>query len=150
MFFIYWQEERLSAIFFQSGLFLLLLILSFVDLKEQIVPNVAHFLLAFLIVLDYQGLIFHLQGGLVLFLPLFCLACFAHEGIGGGDVKLLGSLGFVLGWQAILLIFSYAIFLSLPVALYLKYWKGKEGLPFVPFIAVATGLYFYLPTSFGY
>lgn len=139
-----------TVMVFQFLLVFLLVILAYIDFKIQIVPNQAHLWLLSLVFLNYQGIQVHLLGSLILFVPLFIFSLLTAEGMGGGDIKLFGSLGFVLGWKAILLVFSYAIFLAMPVALYLKCCRGKDGVPLVPFITIATCLFLYVPMGCNY
>ncbi|SER86095.1 leader peptidase (prepilin peptidase) / N-methyltransferase [Isobaculum melis] len=127
---------------FQFLLIGLLAVLAYIDIKIQLVPNQVHLWLMCLVLLNYQGIQTHIKGGLLIFVPLFILSWVTAEGMGGGDVKLFGSLGFVLGWKAILLIFSYAVFCSLPIAMYMKFYKGRDGVPFVPFITIGSCLFF--------
>ena len=77
------------------------------------------------------------------------------EGIGGGDIKLLGWLGAVLGFQAIPYIVIASSFFGLFGGLFfaIKSGKGlKTALPFGPFISAAAVMYmfFYFDISIDF
>jgi len=117
---------------------LLLLVLSFIDIKKREVPHLG-VLALFLYALFFQD---------VSLMSLFwCAYCFiglglvyvvTRGGIGGGDIKLLSSLAFCLGSSFPI----YLGFLSVVsgigfLAGYVYYRKLKISLPLVPIIFVA-------------
>ncbi|MFN8791040.1 MAG: prepilin peptidase [Bdellovibrionales bacterium] len=68
------------------------------------------------------------------------------EGLGGGDIKLLGWIGALLGWKAVpFVITSSAIFGSIVgIALALRSREGlKTAIPFGPYLALAALLYLF-------
>ena len=69
---------------------------------------------------------------------------FRKDAMGDGDVKLMAMIGCFLGWEKIILVFFTAPFLALPLALFSKYIQKKEAIPYGPFLAVASGFYFFL------
>ncbi|QUH26668.1 prepilin peptidase [Serpentinicella alkaliphila] len=69
------------------------------------------------------------------------IAILSNGGMGGGDIKLMGALGFWLGWKLTLLmmLLSFLIGGVLSILLITFKKKGrKEAIPFGPFIAIAT------------
>ncbi len=92
-------------------------------------------------------------GGLKL-LAILALLLLRKEGMGGGDVKLLGAMGAFAGWKAVLITMVVASFLGsiggVGSILYkkLRYKKGYEPLshmiPFGPYLCVGFLLVFYL------
>ena len=78
-----------------------------------------------------QALIDRLFGGLAGFLSLASIA-FAYkilrkrDGMGGGDPKLLGAIGFWLGWQQLPFVVLLAASASL-IAVLLLYFRTKES-----------------------
>jgi prepilin signal peptidase PulO-like enzyme (type II secretory pathway) len=69
---------------------------------------------------------------------------YRKETVGGGDIKLFGALGFVLGGYGIIIVFVMATILAalhfLTLILRRKVKKG-DYLPMVPYIAIATTVY---------
>ncbi|WP_429877043.1 prepilin peptidase [Fictibacillus sp. NRS-1165] len=79
---------------------------------------------------------------------LFFIAVASKGGMGGGDVKLMGVLGIVLGWKATLLAFILATLFGavLGVAgLALKLIKRGQRIPFGPYIVLATFVSYFFP-----
>lgn len=76
-------------------------------------------------------------------LPLLVLGCLRPGSIGGGDVKLMGAAGLLLGRELIITAFVIGIF---PAGLYslgllLSGKAGrKDGIPFGPFLCLGLGL----------
>lgn len=80
-----------------------------------------------------------LSGG-IFFLVLLMLARVLKNGLGLGDVKLLGVTAMVAGWTYAVVIFGLALVLSLVFGIWLLVVKGKSvktEVPFVPFLALA-------------
>ncbi|MDP3921569.1 MAG: prepilin peptidase [Candidatus Omnitrophota bacterium] len=69
---------------------------------------------------------------------------FKKESMGGGDIKLLAMIGAFLGWQGALLVFFLSPIAALPLALYERYVRKEETIPFGPFLALAgAGMYLF-------
>ncbi len=75
-----------------------------------------------------------------------------QEGIGGGDIKLLGMIGAFLGWKSILWILMLSSFLGSLIGIFLMLFKRlgfKSEIPFGPFLSIAAVLQlFYGPQIF--
>mgnify|MGYP000278570431 CR=1 FL=1 len=80
---------------------------------------------------------FLIGGGILLVTGMIGNILFKKESMGGGDIKLLAMLGAFLGVKKIILVFLIAPIMALPLALYAKYYKRHETIPFGPFIAMA-------------
>ncbi len=64
---------------------------------------------------------------------------FKKEAMGGGDIKLMGGVGALLGWEGVITTIIFASFLGLVYALFLIIFKGKKGgdaIPFGPFLSL--------------
>lgn len=132
----------------------LLIVVTFIDLDHQIIPDV----------LSYPGIVVGLAGsylvpwlsfrnavigvllgGGILYLIAVGYQLIAkREGMGGGDIKLLGMLGAFLGWKAIFPIILIASLLGTAVGVPWMLLRRKEAtvaIPFGPFLAAA-GLVF--------
>lgn len=67
---------------------------------------------------------------------------FRKEAMGGGDVKLLAMAGAFLGIEKTVLVFMLAPFIALPYALFCRFIRKKETIPYGPFLAVMAVLFF--------
>lgn len=83
---------------------------------------------------DWWGLL----GGLAIGLAVGA-ALFAVGGMGGGDAKLLGGLGAVLGPRAFLVVMVYIAVLGGVLALAVAIVRGRRGIEFVYGPAIALG-----------
>lgn len=64
---------------------------------------------------------------------------FKKDAMGGGDVKLMGGVGALIGWSGVITTVVFASFFGLIYALVLMIWKGKKGgdaIPFGPFLSL--------------
>jgi len=126
-----------------------LLVITFIDIDHQIIPDVISlpgipifFLASFgLSQINYlDSLIGILAGGGSLFLVAWTYSLITKkEGMGGGDIKLLAMIGAAIGWKGVL----FTIFVASAVGtlsgllVMLKSRKGmKLAIPFGPFLAI--------------
>ncbi|MBR4591694.1 MAG: prepilin peptidase [Elusimicrobiaceae bacterium] len=75
----------------------------------------------------------------VLALALIGTWLFKKEAMGGGDVKLMGGVGALIGWQGVITTIVFASFLGLVYAIFLMIFKGKkrgDAIPFGPFLSL--------------
>jgi leader peptidase (prepilin peptidase)/N-methyltransferase len=133
----------------------LLIIVSVSDLYYRIVPDIV--LLVFLpillglrlaspVILWYDGIIGAVIGFSFMYLmALYGKHRFQVEALGGGDIKLYGLIGLVLGYN---LIFISVLFAGLLGLLFYGVFRPKDRyIPFVPFIAIGSIVaYFIGPT----
>ena len=80
-------------------------------------------------------------GGTFLIVALLSMLILKKEGMGGGDVKLMGMIGLFLGWKLTalsILLSIYAGGLIGGLLLLLKIKKRGDAIPYGPFIAVGT------------
>jgi len=84
-----------------------------------------------------------LGGGAVLFvIGWFGKLVFRKESMGGGDIKLLAMVGSFIGLTNVGLVFLLAPFPALPFALWQRFVKKEETIPFGPFLALVGALFF--------
>jgi leader peptidase (prepilin peptidase)/N-methyltransferase len=133
-----------------------LLVITFIDLDHQIIPDVISlpgvvigFLCSFAIPwLSWSDSLLGilLGGGLLLGIAWLYEVLTKREGMGGGDVKLLGMIGAFLGWKAIFPIIFFAslggTLIGVPLML-LKKQGSRLALPFGPFLALAAVVYLF-------
>ena len=152
-----YNKYGLSVDFFIYSVFVsALVVISFIDLEHQIIPDVislpaipAGFLASFVLMSPgYLGSLVGilLGGGTLLALAVGYGWITGREGLGGGDIKLLAMLGAFLGWQAVIFIlfaasFSGAIIGVATIALSKK--GARTPIPFGPFLAASAVLYIF-------
>ena len=146
-----WWQYGLSWLLVSHLLFACaLVVLFFIDLHHQILPNVitlpgivVGFLLSFINPPGWgSSLIGILLGGLI---PYAIAELYARvrreEGLGMGDVKMLAMIGAFLGWRLMILTLVLASFMGSVVGLSLiavRRGDMKSALPFGTFLTIAT------------
>ena len=128
-----------------------LIIVAFIDLNEQIVPDVISlpgivigFIISFLVpyisfINSALGVV--IGGGIILIIGLAGSVIFKKEAMGGGDVKLAAMIGAFLGWRYIIISLFLGFFLGAlaGIILILSKIKSREDVvPFGPFIVLGS------------
>ena len=140
-----------------TAVFLILLLITLIDMRLQIIPDELSAALAILgigLVLaggapfDWPG---HFGAGLGAALFFAALIAITRgKGMGWGDVKLAFVLGLVFGWPDTLLLvmLAFVIGAAVGVALIIARSKNlKSALPFGPFLALAALIVFFFGQS---
>ncbi|MDW7683202.1 MAG: prepilin peptidase [Bacillota bacterium] len=135
-----WPAFLLQAFFYG-----VLLVIFFIDLEMQIIPNkLVLLLLVYTVLVQLVSPVtpwrdallgFLLGGGL-----FFFLAVVSGGGMGGGDIKLVAVLGLWFGWAQLLLLMFLAFLgggVIGGVLLVLGRKKRKDGIAFGPFLVLA-------------
>jgi leader peptidase (prepilin peptidase) / N-methyltransferase len=102
--------------------------------------------LALQVIFEPRGWVDAAVGSLLGFLFLLMLAILSKGGIGGGDIKLMGVLGLVLGFQGAYLTLMVASIVGVLVAivgLVTKKYNRKTAIPFGPYLAIGAVVTFY-------
>ena len=136
---------------FYIGLTSLLLIIAGIDYDHQVIPD------PFVMLGLGGGLLYHFIGsimshglggivhgfiGLVIgggFLLL--IAVLSKGGMGGGDIKLMGMLGFWLGWKLTIIALFFSFLFGGLISIFLlacKIKNKKDMIPFGPFLCLGT------------
>lgn len=151
------------SFFVYSFVTFMLIICMFADIKAQIIPNEVNFV-GFLVGLCYayynmcidamQGLnclAGMLTGGLIfLLIAGFAIVVYKKEGMGGGDVKLMGMLGLFFGFANIIQIFILSFLIGAIISITLlatKIKKWDEYIAFGPFIVAAAYITMFVPAG---
>lgn len=144
--FIYWWyglSVNFAVVAFYACLFIVLL---GIDLEHHLILNrVVYPAWVVVLILDIflpqPGIVYGLIGSVVGFVILLIPALVYPEGMGWGDVKMAALIGLVTGFPLVFV----ALFLSIVmgglvggVLLLFKLRKRKEGIPFAPYLSVAT------------
>lgn len=132
-----------------------LIVVTFIDIDHQIIPDVISLpgipiglgLSVFLPQLRFvDALLGVLIGGGSLYLVAWLYATLKGiDGMGGGDIKLLGMIGAFIGWQGVL----FTIFIAsvsgtaagIAQMAAKRHLDGKLRIPFGPFLAIGTMVY---------
>jgi len=129
----------------------ILLVAAFIDLEHRIIPN-GLVLFGSIIALIFDILQLHVHwldgllgmlfgGGILLLIALLSLILLKKEGMGGGDIKLMGMIGLFLGWRLTLLSLVLSIYIGGimgGIALLIRWKKAGDSIPYGPFIALGT------------
>ena len=136
-----------------------LIVITFIDLDFQIIPDritlpgiplgliVGSFILPdpFLraTALGYKASLIGAASGFAFFymVAFLSLAILKKEGMGGGDIKLMGMVGAFLGWKAVLLTTFLGSLLGAIIGVILMVFRGRDKgslIPFGPFLAIGT------------
>lgn len=135
---------------FYSIIFSILIIIFFIDLYHQIIPNGLNILILVLGII-YKFLQFILYNkpldlinsllGLIIASGVFLLIIIISKGgMGGGDMKLIGVLGFIIGLKRIVLTIFLSFIIGAIISIFLLLFKikgRKDPIPFGPFICLA-------------
>ena len=129
----------------------ILIIVTFIDIRQQIIPNQMIIIglisgMLFSLINITTGFLDALLGlilgsGSLLMIALISLLIFKKQGMGGGDIKLLGVIGLFLGWKLTLLTLLFSIYIGgifSALLLLFKLKKKGEYIPFGPFISLAS------------
>jgi len=132
-----------------------LIIIAFIDLNEQIVPDIISLpgiaiglILSFFVpyisfINSFLGVV--VGGGIIFIIGLAGSVIFKKEAMGGGDVKLAAMIGAFLGWKYTIISLFLGFFLGALVGIFLilSKIKSKEDMvPFGPFIALGSFITF--------
>ncbi len=128
-----------------------LIIIAFIDLNQQIVPDVISlpgivicFIISFFVpyisfINSAWGVL--VGGGIILVIGLTGTVIFKKEAMGGGDVKLAAMIGTFLGWRYIIISLFLGFFLGAIAGIILIMSKNKsreDVVPFGPFIVLGS------------
>jgi leader peptidase (prepilin peptidase)/N-methyltransferase len=128
-----------------------LIIIAFIDLQEQIIPDVISLpgivvglILSFIV--PYISFINSalgalVGGGIILIIAWVGSIIFKKEAMGGGDVKLTAMIGAFLGWRYTIISLFLGFFLGALTGIILimtKIKKREDAIPFGPFIVLGS------------
>ena len=127
-----------------------LIALAVIDLKHQLILNKIVYPVALVaMILNFfvpdlyslHNFLFGLLGGAVGFLILFLPALIYSKGMGWGDVKMAGMIGLMVGFPNVIVAVFGGILLGGLMAIILLATRKKtrkEGIPFGPYLSLAT------------
>lgn len=137
-------------LFFYFMLIAALLVVIFIDLHHQIIPDVISlpgiiigFAGSFVnpsVSWQQAGLGICFGGGLLYAIAFGYYLLTKRDGMGGGDIKLLAMIGAFLGWQSLLYVVFASSFTGSIVGIGTMIKKGRDSrtrIPFGPFLALS-------------
>ena len=154
--------KGLSVEFFVYSFLVCILIISFItDIKACIIPNETNFI-GFIVGISYAFIttLFDFEKGLslvaggitgfLIFLAIlgFSLLVFKKEGMGGGDIKLMGVIGLFLGFFNTIQVFILSFLIGAVISILLLLFRIKKRddyIPFGPFIVMAAYFTMFVP-----
>jgi len=129
----------------------LLIVGSVIDLDYKIIPNrIPLIIFAIAIVSSLTGIhisIIDLVIGLAVgfgflfLLSLGSIIILKKDGMGGGDIKLMGAVGALIGWELVLLalmLSAYIAIIFLIPLITLKLLKANDSIPYGPFLSLGS------------
>ncbi|MCX7988204.1 MAG: A24 family peptidase, partial [Thermodesulfovibrio sp.] len=129
-------------LFFLSSL----IVISFIDLEFQIIPDVISISLILLGLLvsflphSVDNLVTNIKESILGILVgggiLLIIAIISKGGMGGGDIKLNAGVGALLGWQASVLTIFIGSLIGAIIGLIILKRTGSRKIPFGPFLAL--------------
>ncbi|MES3038935.1 MAG: prepilin peptidase [Bdellovibrionota bacterium] len=145
-----WSWITLEYLIFVFGL----VICTFIDLEFMIIPDI--FSLSGIVIglagaainperSFWEAVIGILIGGGFLWLIAYLYFLLTkREGLGGGDIKLLGWIGAVLGWKAVPFVITSSAFVGSMVGIAIMLIRRKDmqtAIPFGPYLALGSVCY---------
>ena len=147
---LFWKFGLTLKFLFSFLFACVLIIITFIDLEHQIIPDVLTlpgipvFFLAAVFAMGVsplEAVLGVLIGGGILYAIAFGYELITkREGMGGGDIKLLAMLGAFFGWKSLFFILLVSSFLGAIVGISVMLIKGKDmkyAVPFGPFLSLA-------------
>ena len=133
-----------------------LIVITFIDLDHQIIPDILtlpgiplFFLAAiFLVKVPWPEALWGLfiGGGILLAIAFVYEFIAKREGMGGGDIKLLAMIGGFFGWKSLIFILLVSSFTGAVIgitAMIIKKKDMKYAVPFGPFLSAAAVAYIF-------
>lgn len=147
--FLYYSFGLGIDYFYYSIIISILMVIFFIDMDHQIIPNklilivflldIAYKIIRYFLLNESINILNYLSGlaiGAILFILIFI---FSKGGIGGGDIKLIGVLGFILGMPLIFLNMFLSFVLGGIISIFLliiKIKSRKDPIAFGPFLVI--------------
>lgn len=125
-------------IIFKKLLFILILIYAGIyDYKKRIIPDKVHVAILVSALISSFNPIQSTLGLLILPIPFIVPIYFNENSIGGGDIKLVASIGFFLGLTKGIVAMIIALSLSTIISVVFKR-HSRELIPLGPYLAIGS------------
>ncbi|MBI5233860.1 MAG: prepilin peptidase [Deltaproteobacteria bacterium] len=160
--FLYAKFGLSIALFINLVFVLALIVITFIDLRLQIIPDVisipgiiSGFLFSFFtrtpgVAGSLLGII--IGGGILLVIAFLYFKLCSREGMGGGDIKLLAMIGAFVGWKGVLFVLFTASLTGAFIGSLFLFFSGSgrdNPIPFGPFLAIGALIYVFAGEFLG-
>ena len=126
-------------LFLKNAIFALTLIYTgYYDQKTRTIPNIVHLLIIICSFLFDFNFIQSVLGFFILPIPFVIPIFYDEKSIGGGDIKLVGAIGFFLGITKGTIAIIIGLILSLIVAIFIFKKSKRDFVPLGPYLAVGS------------
>ena len=127
---------------------LILLIISYIDIKKKIIPDSILIIGVLITILNFilNGSKFSMNNiaGFIFGFILFLIIALLTDAMGGGDIKLMALLGLNFGLKGTIFIMFFSFVIGALISLVLigfKIKKKTDNIAFAPFISLSTFIY---------
>ena len=141
--------------FFLYLTFLLLLVMSAIDIKYKAIKDNINFTTLFFAIISSNSIWDNFQNALVMAggitLLRFAMSSILNkEAMGEADIIIIATLGALLGVNGALAALFIGSIIALPFALFMQYFKNDEELPFIPFLAIGAFVEYLYEVGLGF
>lgn len=149
---LFWQNGFSLMSVLQALVASMLLAISVIDARTmEIAPQLNFVILGLgigIAILDREFLVEHIIGLFAISVPLIMVFVFTNgQGLGGGDVKLMGTCGLVLGWHLVWLAFVIGCLIGSVVhVIKMKFFDADRLLALGPYLSLGV----YISMLWGY
>ena len=157
---IYYYFDISIETFLLMMFFSIVIILTFIDIDVQLLPNnlliVSIFpIIAFILINQTNSYLNHISGAVLLALLFLLIGyigklVYKVDSMGMGDVKYAAVIGLLLGWEigilALVIAFFSAAVIIVIIAMYKKLSR-KQRMPFGPFLSIGCFIAFFWGTD---
>lgn len=140
--FLFLKKEDLFLTLKYGIFFSILLLISYVDFKSKIIPNIPLLLIGILGIslnlfyFDYNYTFSTVFGFIVFAIILTITHIFSKGSIGTGDVKLISLSAFVFGLSQIMSILIITFLISASIGIFLILFRKKDSKSLIPFAPI--------------
>ncbi|WP_312907899.1 A24 family peptidase [Tissierella praeacuta] len=123
----------------KNSIFILtLLYAGYYDYKDRIIPDKVHLLIIISSFFANFNLLSSILG--LFILPIFFIVpvFYKEDSIGGGDIKIVGAIGFFLGFGRGIIAIIAALFIAIIFNLWVLKRDRFESFPLAPYIAIGS------------
>lgn len=101
-----------------------------------------------LFIYDIKTVLVSLLWGILSFVMMYLLKLFGDflfkkESLGGGDIKLMFIVGFIIGFDMSIITLFLSAFLALPISIFILHSKKDHAIPYGPFLALAAMIIYF-------
>ena len=124
---------------FKNLMFVLTLIYAgYIDYRKRIIPDKVHVIIILLSLMANFNPFRSIIGLLLLPIPFIIPIFFNEDSVGGGDIKIVGAIGFFLGLERGMIAVIIGLAIAVIFSLFILKKDRKDSFPFGPYIAIGS------------